>query len=294
MTKTLSLGKKDPDYIQHSLLAGAWQSVIQGIKRIGEGDVLKAGDMRQVGGEFLLEFDGSKEKVTWCHRMRNTRDHAEIDELKGVIGLDRPSHHNTEKSLPPQPQRRWTSSATGVLRRSMSAPRRASTFLAHPRKRSSSAGSHNHGFRRRSGSGSRRASVAAVDVPVRVVSLAALQTAATGQSNGHVGVPEKARVDETSYNKVKGTAEEKEPLSIGAQVIPEEPRTPKLTIEPSDESSTDEDDDGDSMNGTAVVKDAGKISVAEAKELRMIRYEELDSPTLGRDTMAGRVSIMAH
>jgi hypothetical protein len=32
--------------------------------------------------------DGEDKIVTWCHRMRNTRDHAEIPELMEVLGLD--------------------------------------------------------------------------------------------------------------------------------------------------------------------------------------------------------------
>lgn len=124
MAKTLSLGKKDPEYIQHSLMVGAWQSIVQGLKRVGEGDVLKAGDMRQVGGEFLVEGG----KVSWCHRMRNTRDHAEISELRSVLGiLDATPAGNEQKPEPKQisseqprrrlPQRRWT---TSTIARSIS------------------------------------------------------------------------------------------------------------------------------------------------------------------------------
>lgn len=31
---------------------------------------------------------GEQKHITWCHRMRNTRDHVEIPELKEVLGLD--------------------------------------------------------------------------------------------------------------------------------------------------------------------------------------------------------------
>ncbi|KAF5584175.1 fmHP [Fusarium subglutinans] len=103
MSKTLQLG-----------------SIVQGVKQIPTGNVLKMGDQRQVGGEFLFEprdiltpvstprdemakpisafeeaeergpdRDGNEEKrVTWCHRMKTTRDHAEIPELIEVLGLD--------------------------------------------------------------------------------------------------------------------------------------------------------------------------------------------------------------
>ncbi|CZS88245.1 hypothetical protein WAI453_000671 [Rhynchosporium graminicola] len=41
------------------------------------------------GEEGMLELQPVEEKrVTWCHRMRNTRDHAEMPELREVLGLD--------------------------------------------------------------------------------------------------------------------------------------------------------------------------------------------------------------
>ena len=39
------------------------------------------GSFKQVGGEFLIE----EGKVTWCHRMRNIRDHTEIKILKKAL-----------------------------------------------------------------------------------------------------------------------------------------------------------------------------------------------------------------
>jgi len=83
-------------------------SVVQGLKQIRHGRVTHAGDMQQVGGEFLFEptalvengglhetpvtspagEDGEEKKVTWCHRMRNTRDHAEIPEVREILGLE--------------------------------------------------------------------------------------------------------------------------------------------------------------------------------------------------------------
>ncbi|KAH7399793.1 AhpC/TSA antioxidant enzyme-domain-containing protein [Cadophora sp. MPI-SDFR-AT-0126] len=41
------------------------------------------------GESGMLEHGPVEEKrITWCHRMRNTRDHAEIPELREVLGLD--------------------------------------------------------------------------------------------------------------------------------------------------------------------------------------------------------------
>lgn len=51
------------------------------------------GDWSQVGGEFLFVKSGKEEgdeewRCEWAHRMRTTRDHAEIDELKQLLGMD--------------------------------------------------------------------------------------------------------------------------------------------------------------------------------------------------------------
>lgn len=121
MSKTLQLGTK-PAYMRRSMMHSIVGSIVQGVKQIPTGNVLKMGDQRQVGGEFLFEprdiltpvstprnemaqpisaFDQGEEKeaeqdghgneekrVTWCHRMKTTRDHAEIPELIEVLGLD--------------------------------------------------------------------------------------------------------------------------------------------------------------------------------------------------------------
>ena len=82
MTQTLSLGpKKPPSYIQKSLLTVIIESFYQEM-RAGR-NMLSGGAPRQVGGEFV--FEGGK--VTWCKRMRNTRDHAEVSEIKLHLGL---------------------------------------------------------------------------------------------------------------------------------------------------------------------------------------------------------------
>jgi hypothetical protein len=132
MARTLSLGSSDPDYIHHPLAIGVVKSIVQGLTRVGKGDVLKAGDIRQVGGEFMFE-DG---KVTWCHRMRNTRDHAEAPVLKKVLGL---RDGNDER---PPPKRRWTASLTrlGSTRRPSYGERRSDTAGRKSTSRSPSKG----------------------------------------------------------------------------------------------------------------------------------------------------------
>jgi len=81
MTRTLDLGKKKPKYIQSNILVTSMQSVVQALKT--GSNALKGGSFKQVGGEFLFE-DG---ECVWVHRMRNTRDHTEMEELRTKLGL---------------------------------------------------------------------------------------------------------------------------------------------------------------------------------------------------------------
>lgn len=169
MIKTLALGAR-PAYMNKSMLKSSLDSIVQGVKQIKNGLVLKAGDQRQIGGEFLFEpvdikspevespshdferrlkpdekengsNNGSRQgavqteesrlseaarrsratsvvtdndndeeeepslveekKVTWCHRMRTTRDHAEIPELMEILGL-------VGHGKPIKDQKRWS------------------------------------------------------------------------------------------------------------------------------------------------------------------------------------------
>lgn len=102
MTRTFNLGSK-PDYMQTNVLINSVQSIFQGL---GTGkNALKGGDFKQVGGEFLFENG----ECTWAHRMKTTRGHAEVSDLRSLLGLDgtRPplrkrwshgiKHHEKEK-----------------------------------------------------------------------------------------------------------------------------------------------------------------------------------------------------
>lgn len=142
MTRTLALGTR-PAYMRKSMIKTAAESVFQGLKQVKAGLATKAGDHRQVGGEFLFEpvelvspsgtpfaerqieqafenakrddenkegidgegddegYEPEEKKVTWCHRMRSTRDHAEIPELMEVLGL-------TGSGKPVQDSKRWS------------------------------------------------------------------------------------------------------------------------------------------------------------------------------------------
>ncbi|KAL6864065.1 AhpC/TSA antioxidant enzyme domain-containing protein [Trichoderma novae-zelandiae] len=121
MVKTLTMGAK-PAYTKKSTPKGIFDSIVLGLKQVPKGLALKSGDHRQVGGEFLFEplhistpvgtprdeqhpqfgtFEtpeagkgkvdegrAEEKRITWCHRMKNTRDHAEMPELMEVLGLD--------------------------------------------------------------------------------------------------------------------------------------------------------------------------------------------------------------
>ena len=103
MTRTFSLGNNNPAYVGYTFVTASVKAIAQGLKWIGSGDILQSGDIKQVGGEFLFEVESRDTrlgksasgegvptvvKVTWCHRMENTRDHTEIADLKMVLGME--------------------------------------------------------------------------------------------------------------------------------------------------------------------------------------------------------------
>ncbi|KAM0421285.1 hypothetical protein ACHAPT_011007 [Fusarium lateritium] len=48
----------------------------------------KVGKPNQQGGEFMFEGDEAERMVTWCHRMRASRDHTPTDEMLKVVFPD--------------------------------------------------------------------------------------------------------------------------------------------------------------------------------------------------------------
>ena len=120
MTSTLSLGKS-PQYMQRSVLSMAVSSFIQELK--SGRNMLSGGDFRQVGGEFLFQTG----KVTWCRRMRNTRDHAEIPLVRQQLGLD---------DTPAPQRKRWSAAGIGggITRRLSN--RRPMSWAGGPRSKS--------------------------------------------------------------------------------------------------------------------------------------------------------------
>lgn len=131
MTRTLNLGSRSPDYLGHtSIKRLALRSVWQELKAGRQ--MLSGGDFMQVGGEFILSSSGNGEvEVIWCKRMRNTRDHAEVSELKQALGLNKPTTPvaditekptTTENDTKPSPEKRkrWSSitgATSGIGRR---------------------------------------------------------------------------------------------------------------------------------------------------------------------------------
>lgn len=81
MTRTFDLGTK-PEYMQTNVLINSVQSIFQGLSTGRK--ALKGGDFKQVGGEFLFENG----ECTWVHRMKTTRGHAEVSEIRSLLGLD--------------------------------------------------------------------------------------------------------------------------------------------------------------------------------------------------------------
>ena len=136
MTQTLAMGAV-PAYMKRPV-SSIFSSIVKNVRALPSGLAFKGGNQRQVGGEFLFEPSdlvtpvsspreekrmtiGSSEeaqgeqredahdedeghveekRVTWCHRMKTTRDHCEVPELMEILGLDGQGH-------PIKDQERW-------------------------------------------------------------------------------------------------------------------------------------------------------------------------------------------
>ncbi|KAJ5156328.1 hypothetical protein N7492_009131 [Penicillium capsulatum] len=83
MVMSFAMGAR-PAYFRQSMTSLIASSFVQGFKNLSNGLILKGGESRQNGGEFLFE-GGEEKEMKWCHRMTNTRDHAGIPELKRVL-----------------------------------------------------------------------------------------------------------------------------------------------------------------------------------------------------------------
>jgi hypothetical protein len=128
---------------------------VQGLRRVGTGDMLSAGDMAVNGGEFLFVRDRDEKvslerlgekgeqlpqaqqtadegswRMEWCHRMKNTRDHTEVEDLKIVLGLSPARERKSEEMDEKQPEIRpmMRRATTTKLHRAMS--KRSQSFMS--------------------------------------------------------------------------------------------------------------------------------------------------------------------
>jgi len=83
-------------------------------KQLGVGtDATSPAEASENNGE---RKQGVEKHITWCHRMRNTRDHAEIPELLEILGI------STAEIEGPQQGKRWDKALVerkGVSRKSV-------------------------------------------------------------------------------------------------------------------------------------------------------------------------------
>jgi len=91
MQSNLDMPSTPSKYFQRSIFTVAAQSAVQIVQRVLHGDASSGGPVSLNGGEFLYEVEGDNAEVSWCHRMKNTQDHSEIDELRNVLKLDEKS-----------------------------------------------------------------------------------------------------------------------------------------------------------------------------------------------------------
>lgn len=77
--RSLDLGDSDKigSHHQSGFVKGLVSSIGETVK--SGSLILKGGDFKQLGGEFVWNKDG---EVVWAHRMKHTRDHSEISELE--------------------------------------------------------------------------------------------------------------------------------------------------------------------------------------------------------------------
>jgi hypothetical protein len=82
MMSNLNAGDKPPSYVKK----GAAAAVMTGVKNAvtsGANTIIQGGHPAQNGGEMLF----ANGDLVWFKRMRHTQDHAEVAELKEVLGL---------------------------------------------------------------------------------------------------------------------------------------------------------------------------------------------------------------
>lgn len=81
MIVTLNPGRK-VDYMEDHVTGMVYKAA-KALVMASSKDAASAGNLFQVGGEFL--FEGGE--PIWCHRMKNVRGHSDFKTLRKVIGL---------------------------------------------------------------------------------------------------------------------------------------------------------------------------------------------------------------
>ena len=138
MTQTLSLGPKTPSYIQKPFLTLIIEGFYKGL--LSGKNMLSGGAQRQVGGDFMFEAG----TVTWCKRMRNTRDHAEIPEIKQHLGFGSSGESNEVPEVATTARKRASLSGLGGLGKRFS-ERRQSWGGSRSRSRATEKGNEKAG-----------------------------------------------------------------------------------------------------------------------------------------------------
>ena len=86
MTKTSMSSGKRPDYVQK----GSTANIACSLKRNLSMPFKNPGEINGLGGEFVV---GPGLECAYAHRMRNTRDHAELQDVLKAIGVTMPDLH---------------------------------------------------------------------------------------------------------------------------------------------------------------------------------------------------------
>ncbi|KAK1998002.1 hypothetical protein LX36DRAFT_656996 [Colletotrichum falcatum] len=84
MVRTAAVGNRTA-YSPQRWIRHFFKGTFDALVNLPSGKTSKAGDGLRVGGEFVFEEVEGARTVTWCHRMRNHRDHTEIADLCRVL-----------------------------------------------------------------------------------------------------------------------------------------------------------------------------------------------------------------
>jgi len=83
MRRTLNFGSRPKYHSGINEVVWIADQLVQ-MKRHSKTVRYKGGSWLWAGGEFLIR-DG---EVVWCHRMKNYRDHIEMDVVRSLLGVE--------------------------------------------------------------------------------------------------------------------------------------------------------------------------------------------------------------